>query len=48
MGCSELSVPMNKNFGPEHKIQIPYIHYLKNLGKNSIVCNEKYSELVSK
>ena len=46
MGRSKLSIPMNKYFGPKHKIRVPYMHYSKILGKYSSVYNKKYSELV--
>ena len=27
MGCSELPVPMNKNLGPEYKVQVPDVDH---------------------
>ena len=28
MGCLELLIPMNKNLGPEYKVQVPDMDYL--------------------
>ena len=34
MGCSELLVPMNKNLGPEYKVQVSNVNRSNILGKH--------------
>ena len=41
MGCSELPVPMNKNLGPEYKVQVSNVNRSNILGKHRTVCNKR-------
>ena len=40
--CTELPVPVHKNFGLEHKVQIPNVNRSDVLGKHRTVCSKKW------
>ena len=40
--CTELPVPVPKNFGPKHKVQVSNVNRSDVLGKHRTVCNKRW------
>ena len=40
--CMELPIPVHKNFGPEHKVQVPNVNRFDVLGKHRTICSKRW------